>query len=70
MGDPSLRMTIVAPPQGPVIANAYGSRIDFDFGDSPDTSILGYLVPRRLHGDSIWAPLVNITPSLHSPTPV
>ena len=59
MGDPSLRMTIVAPPQGPVIANAYGSRIDFDFGDSPDTSILGYMIYRRLHGDSIWAPLVE-----------
>ncbi|MCC7505741.1 MAG: hypothetical protein IT259_10585 [Saprospiraceae bacterium] len=59
MGDPTLRMTIVAPPQDPVIADIYASNIALDFGESPDTAVLGYLIYRRLHGDSIWFPLLE-----------
>ncbi len=54
MGDPTLRMSIVAPPAGIVSATSYDSNIAFDFGDSPDTSVAGYFVYRRFHSDSVW----------------
>lgn len=54
MGDPTLRMNIVPPPQEPLVITPVQSSIYFDFGDAPDSLVIGYQVFRRLHGDSLW----------------
>lgn len=55
MGDPTLRMTVVPPPAGPVQTTLYDSSVRLDFGDSPDPAAAGYFVYRRPLGDSLWA---------------
>lgn len=62
MGDPTLRMSIVAPPAGPLLAEAADGGIALDFGDSPEAGPVAYFVYRRPAGDSVW--------TLRTPSPL